>query len=216
MKYFVIVAGGGETSRANLEALMEDHYYANGAEGVLVLPIINAPTQAQVFAAQYAKDKNKDIVIFSNVPSEFPGIPPATVYQTDDPISDSAKTFAGEKVDAFILWSDEDDLSRTLLAKYSSAEIKCYDLTDGLTLISAVKNLTPAKETEFPTQELDLPKASPEEEDEEDEDYEDEDEDDEEYEESSEEEDALYFGVQSFIKLLAKAIAEEMKKSPKE
>ena len=75
---------------------------------------------------------------------------------------------------------------------------------------------SPAKETEFPTQELDLPKASPEEEDEEDEDYEDEDEDDEEYEESSEEEDALYFGVQSFIKLLAKAISEEMKKSPKE
>lgn len=211
-QYFVIVAGGGETSRANLEALMEDHYYANGANGVLVLPVIDAPTQAQIFAAQYAKDKNKEIVIFSNVPSEFPGIPPATVYQTDNPIIESSTKFSGESISAFLLWSDEDELSQSLLATYSKSGIKCFDLTDGLSPISAVEGLEPAKEVTFPTLELDLPKEV-EEEDEDDE--EEDEEEDEEYEESDED-DELYFGVQAFIKILAKAVAAELRKGPQE
>jgi len=37
-KYFVIVAGNGATSRANIEALMEDYYYAGGDGGTLLLP----------------------------------------------------------------------------------------------------------------------------------------------------------------------------------
>ena len=37
-KYYVIVAGSGSTSRANLEALMEDHFYAHVDDGVVVLP----------------------------------------------------------------------------------------------------------------------------------------------------------------------------------
>lgn len=209
MKYYVIVAGGGETSRANIEALMEDHYYAKGAEGVLVLPVINSATQAQIFAAQYAKDKNKEIVIFSNIPSDFPGMPQATVYQTDNPIADSCKNFAGEDVSAFLLWADEDSLSQSLLSTYSGAGIKCFDLTDGLAPISAVAELKPAEEPKFPQMELDLPK----EEEDEDEEDDDEEEEDEEYEESDED-DELYFGVQAFIKVLAKAVAEELRKGP--
>lgn len=210
MKYYVIVAGGGETSRANIEALMEDHYYAKGADGVLVLPVINSATQAQIFAAQYAKDKNKEIVIFSNIPADFPGMPQATVYQTDNPIVDSCKNFAGEDISAFLLWSDEDSLSQSLLSTYAGAGIKCFDLTDGLTPISAVAELKPAEEPTFPQMELDLPKEEAEDDDEEDEDEE---EEDEEYEESDED-DELYFGVQAFIKVLAKAVAEELRKGP--
>lgn len=210
MKYYVIVAGGGETSRANIEALMEDHYYAKGADGVLVLPVINSATQAQIFAAQYAKDKNKEIVIFSNIPADFPGMPQATVYQTDNPIVDSCKDFAGEDISAFLLWSDEDSLSQSLLSTYAGAGIKCFDLTDGLTPISAVAELKPAEEPTFPQMELDLPKEEAEDDDEEDEDEE---EEDEEYEESDED-DELYFGVQAFIKVLAKAVAEELRKGP--
>lgn len=213
MKYYVIVAGGGETSRANVEALMEDHYYAKGAEGVLVLPVINTATQAQIFAAQYAKEKNKEIVIFSNIPADFPGMPQATVYQTDTPIVDSCKNFAGEDVSAFLLWSDEDSLSQSLLSTYVDAGIPCFDLTDGLTPISAVAELKPASEPEFPQMELDIPKDEPEEEG--DEEDEDEEEDDEEYEES-EEDDEVYFAVQSLIKALAKAVATELRKGPQE
>lgn len=209
--YYVIVAGGGETSRANIEALMEDHYYAKGAEGVLVLPIINSATQAQIFAAQYAKEKNKEIVIFSNIPADFPGMPQATVYQTDNPIADSCKNFAGEDISAFLLWSDEDSLSQSLLSAYSGAGIKCFDLTEGLAPISAVAELKPAQEPEFPQMELDLPKEEPEEEDEEDE----EEEDEEDYEES-EEDDEVYFAVQSLIKAIAKAVATELRKGPQE
>lgn len=209
MKYYVIVAGGGETSRANVEALMEDHYYAKGEEGVLVLPVINAATQAQIFAAQYSKEKNKEIVIFSNIPADFPGMPQATVYQTDNPIEESCKNFIGEDVVAFILWSDEDTLSQSLLSTYTSKNIKCFDLTDGLTPISAVADIQPVKEPEFPQLELDLPGEDVEEDE-----YE-EDEDEEEYEESGED-DELYFGIQAFIKVLAKAVAEELRKDLKE
>lgn len=212
MKYFVIVAGGGETSRANLEALMEDHYYANGADGVLVLPVTDKISAAQVFAAQYAKDKNKEIVIFSKDTSDFPGVPPATIHQSDNPIVESSTKFAGEKVDAFLLWSDEDSLSQTLLSTYSTAGIPCFDLTDGLSPISAVAGLKPAQETLFPIQEQDIPKPD---EDEEDEDEDEEEEDDEEYEES-EEDDEVYFAVQSLIQALARAVAAELRKGPQE
>lgn len=211
MKYYVIVAGGGETSRANIEALMEDHYYAKGAEGALVLPVINTATQAQIFAAQYAKEKNKEIIIFSNIPADFPGMPPATVYQTDDPIGDSCKNFAGEDTAAFLLWSDEDALSQSLLSAYAGAGVPCFDLTDGLTRISAVAELKPAEEPEFPQMELDLPKDEPEEAD----DEEEEEDDEEEYEES-EEDDEVYFAVQSLIKAIAKAVATELRKGPQE
>lgn len=212
MKYYVIVAGGGETSRANVEALMEDHYYAKGAEGVLVLPVINTATQAQIFAAQYAKEKNKEIVIFSNIPGNFAGMPQATMYQTDDPITDSHKNFAGEDTSAFLLWSDEDPLSQTLLAAYNKAGVKCFDLTDGLTPISAVAELKPAQEPLFPQAELNIPQENNEEEEE---GEEDEEEDEEEYEES-EEDDEVYFAVQSLIKAIAKAVATELRKGPQE
>lgn len=210
MKYYVIVAGGGETSRANVEALMEDHYYAKGAEGVLVLPVINTATQAQIFAAQYAKEKNKEIVIFSNIPADFPGMPQSTAYQTDDPITDSHKNFAGEDVSAFLLWSDEDPLSQTLLAAYNKAGIKCFDLTDGLTPISAVAELKPAQEPLFPQAELNISQENSEEEEDDEEE-----EDEEEYEES-EEDDEVYFAVQSLIKAIAKAVATELRKEPQE
>ena len=48
-KYFVLVAGNGESSRANTEALMEDHYYAKGADGTLVLSYEKQPTKSQIF-----------------------------------------------------------------------------------------------------------------------------------------------------------------------
>lgn len=209
MKYFVIVAGGGETSRANIEALMEDHYYANGAEGYLVLPILNAATQAQVFASQYAKEKNKDIIIYSNMPGDFPGMPPATVYQTDNPIRDTAKAFADEKsVSAFLLWSDEDPMSQSLLAEYAKAGIPCFDLTDGLSPITAVAELKPAVEPELPMAELALEDPEGE--------VEDDEADEEDEEEYDEDDDEVYFAVQSLIKALAKAVATELRKGPLE
>lgn len=210
-KYFVMVAGGGETSRANLEALMEDHYYANGANGVLVLPYVDKPSQAQVFAAQYAKDKNKDIVVVTNSSSSYEGMPAATLVTNEQPDKEAINLMKSEKSSAFLLWNDEDQRTTNLLALLKEAKIDAFDLTDGLSPIIAKKGLKAEAPTLFPVQELDIPKAEEADEDEEDEDEE----DDEEEFEDSEEDDELYYGVQAFIKVLAKAIVEEMNKPQK-
>ena len=36
-KYYVIVAGNGETSRANVEALVEDYVYGHGQDVTFIL-----------------------------------------------------------------------------------------------------------------------------------------------------------------------------------
>jgi hypothetical protein len=56
--YTVILTGSGTTSRANVEALMSDHYYANGENGTLILAFNSKPSQGQVWAAQQAKQQN--------------------------------------------------------------------------------------------------------------------------------------------------------------
>ena len=56
-KYYVLVAGKGATSRQNVEALMEDHYYAKGDGGTVVIAIEKHATPSQVFVAQFAKDE---------------------------------------------------------------------------------------------------------------------------------------------------------------
>lgn len=210
-KYFVLVAGGGETSRANLEALMEDHYYANGANGVLVLPYIDKPSQTQIFAAQYAKDKNKDIVVVTNMSSTFEGLPAATLVTNESPDTEAVNLLKGEKSSAFLLWNDEDQRTVNLLSLLKDAKVPSFDLTDGLTPIVANKELKVEAPTLFPEQEMDIPKD----EEDEDDDLEEEDDDEEEFEES-EDDDEVYFAVQSLIKALAKAVATELRKGPQE
>ena len=110
MKYYVLIAGNGTTSRANLDALMEDHYYANGADGTLVMAYKNKPSQGQVFAAQLARDKSKEIIIFAEDSAQFEGVPGGVNFtESKNPIQDAVKHIKGEKAVAFILWDDEDE-----------------------------------------------------------------------------------------------------------
>lgn len=204
-KYYVIIAGNGSTSRANLEALVEDHFYANGDGGVLVLPYKDKPSQGQIFAAQWAKDKSKETIIYTKS-GKFEGIPSTSVVEEDS--ATLAKTFKKNKVSVFLLWDDEDTESVNLLADLKG--FPCFDLTDGLNALTA----TDAKRIEepaIPTQEqLAQPKEEDDGEDEEEEGSEEDDseEDDEDgYEESMED---IYFGVQAIAKIFAKALVEEL------
>jgi hypothetical protein len=211
-EYFVIVAGGGETSRANLEALMEDHYYANGVKGTLVLPYVESPSQAQVFAAQYAKDKSKEILVFNNGSGNFGGLPAADFVVDPNPFKKAVDSLKGKKAVAFLLWNDEDPTSQDFLAICSKESIPCFDLTDGLTAITATTGLKPQQEVIFPIQELNLPAEEFEEEAEEEE----EDEDEEEEEEEQEDEDQLmediYNGVLAIANLFARVMASHISK----
>jgi hypothetical protein len=212
-KYYVIVAGNGVTSRANLEALMEDHFYANGEHGVVVLPYKDKPSQGQLFAAQLAKDKNKHIIVYTNS-GKFDGIPTSTIVEGD--AATAKKNFINEKVVAFLLWDDEDSESVNILADLEG--IDCFDLTDGLNKLvpsSGLRIVEPA----IPTQEQITIKAGvssaeeEEEEDEEESDFSDAEEED--LDEADEEVmENLYYGVQAIAQIFAQALVEAMADAP--
>jgi len=205
-KYYVLVAGNGETSRANLEALMEDHYYANGADGTLILAFNSKPNKTQEFAAQFAKDKNKNIIAFSKEDSDFGGLMGVSLKQCEDPIADAVTMMKDEKAAAFLLWADEDEDAANALASCKKLDIPCFDLTDGLSPITAAKTAVIVKEPIIPIQETLLEVEEDEEEfDEEDEAEAEADEDENEIMEG------IYCAIQDIAKMIAKAVVEEMK-----
>ena len=138
-KYYVLVAGNGETTRANVEALMEDHYYAQGDNGTLVIAFESAPTKSQIYTAMYAKDCKKDIVVFCHPDAQTAGIPSASVSNSPNPIEDAVKHIAGQNSVAFILWSDEDDQCLKAAKICKDSGVAAFDLCDGLVPLSDLK-----------------------------------------------------------------------------
>ena len=225
-KYYVLVAGNGETSRANLEALMEDHYYANGADGTLVISYKNKPSQSQIFAVQYSLDKKKDVLIYATEAASFAGFGSSDVVLTETPLEDAVKLLKGEKASVFLLWSDEDPDCTNVLVAAKDADVPVFDLTDGLNPISASEGVKPVKEAVIPVQETVTPKVEeikdePAEEDDEEDDSTEEDGDEELENDEADSQDSsdLYFGVQALAKIMApifaQAIVEALKNDSK-
>jgi hypothetical protein len=214
-KYYVLVAGNGATSRANIEALMEDHYYANGAEGIVVMPIFGNPTPSQVFVAQYAKEKNKEVVYVASEGANLTNLPAGSMVNDPDPINKSVEIIVGEKSTAFLLWSDEDNTSLDSLVACKKADIKCFDLTDGLVPINPSADIKKAEVIDFPEKERVTIKETEEDAAEEEEGSEEE--DDEEYEDEDEEDDEglenLYAGVEEIARIFARAFKEEFSRN---
>ena len=207
-KYFVLIAGAGETSRANVEALLEDHYYKNGKSGTLVLAYKNKPSSAQVYAAQFSKDKEKDLYLFTTENGKFDGAPSASVELTSDPISSAVDFISGQKSSAFVLWSDEDPDCQNILALCKDAGVPCFDLTEGLLPLTPSSDIAPVATPAIPEQET-LEYKSKDEDEEEEEEFEDEEEDEEEYEDV----DDVYFGLEALAKFIAKEVSKEVLKA---
>lgn len=193
-KYYVVIAGNGVTSRANLEALMEDHFYAKGADGVLHVVEDGKMSQGKTYATQLATDKGKAVVNYS--------------------LADALEKTDKANTVCFILWSDEDAESQQALAVATQLGILCYDLTDGLHPLNPVTDVKPIVDPVIPVKETFTPAPKVEE------DYvEPADEDDTEEEEDDEEDyddvDTLYFGVEAIAKIFAKAIVDEMENRKK-
>ena len=131
-KSYVLIAGTGVTSRANLEALVEDYLYAKGKDTCLVLSFDKMPSQGQVFAAQYAKDKGKDIVVVCKDGANVSSIPStASVSFTESPITeavDIANT-------VMLLWDDSDQNCMGALEYCKSVGKVAYNLCEGLTTV---------------------------------------------------------------------------------
>jgi hypothetical protein len=138
--YYVLVAGSGETSRANVEALMDDHYYANGTAGTLVLAFEGRPSQGQVYAAQFAKDRAKNITVFCTPDSETNAITNTAQFnRVENPVVHALELIEGKTNAAFLLWNDDDEKTLELLEFCTEDNIPCFDLTDGLMALGAPK-----------------------------------------------------------------------------
>lgn len=195
-KYYVVVAGNGTTSRANLEALLEDHFYAKGADGVVHIVEEGKLSQGKIFASQYAKDKNKQVF--------------------NAGLRESLSTVDFKNTSCFILWSDEDRECQDAIAIANELGIPCFDLTEGLLPITPSNGVKVSVDPVIPTAEVTTPKVveapyvEPEDEDV---DEDEEDEDEEEYDED--EAGNLYFGIEAIAKIFAKAIVEEIERAKK-
>ena len=117
-KQTVVIAGSGKTSRANIEALMDDHYYANKKNVKLVL-VDEVLSEAHVWAKQHAENLGIEVV-------HEVGFPPDIVT---------------DHMAFFLLWNDEDPRCQDLLAVATSYGAPVFDLCDGLHAIQAVAGL---------------------------------------------------------------------------
>jgi hypothetical protein len=133
-EYFVLVTGNGESSRANIEALMEDHYYAKGENGTLVLAYEDAPTKSQTLVAQYAKACNKNIMVFCHEDAQTLGIHGVEQNVSPDPVFTAVTHIKESDATAFLLWDEKDDQCFSALKHCQNGEAKvpAFNLCDGL------------------------------------------------------------------------------------
>jgi len=134
-KLYVLVTGNGSTSRANLEALLEDYFFKKNTEVILVLSYSGLPSQGQIFSAQFAKDKSKDILVFAPNDSSLKDIPGASFTVGKHPINE-ATVFIKGSGKAFILWNPSDSDCTQTLEQCVAMNIPAHDLTTGLVSLS--------------------------------------------------------------------------------
>ena len=209
-KYSVVMTGSGATSRANVEALMSDHYYAKGEEGTLVLAFNSKPSQGQVWAAQQAKQQKIDVVVYANAGAFLDSISHATMVETAKPIDESIQAF--KEAEVFILWSDEDPDCSDALSVCKTYGLPSYDLCDGLAVITAADNIARSITPAMPASEASTEKTPVVVEDEEDyEEPEDEDVEEGEEEEYDDAVDDIYSAIDGFIDLIVDRLAKKLK-----
>jgi hypothetical protein len=151
----ILVAGNGKTSRANVEALIDDYIHAN-PKVVIHLYSTDRLSEGQVWLKQYLEEK--EIEHHTKLGSlEVPK----------------------GKTAMFILWDDEDNDSLIALSAAKETDTPAFDLTNGLVALVPPSDLPKVEASKMPVQEM-LPvdeavvtPDSDDEEDDEDSDYED-------------------------------------------
>lgn len=126
----IITAGNGKTSRANVEALIDDYIHAN-PKVVVHLHTPDKLSEGQVWLKQYLEEKEIG-------------------HHTE--IGD-IKLPEG-KVAMFILWDDEDHVSLAALSLAKENNIPAFDLTNGLVALVPPSDLPKIENPKMPAQEV--------------------------------------------------------------
>lgn len=152
MGSFLIVAGNKETTRVNVEALLEDYFRGNGKDFRLILPFYDRPSQGQIWAHQLAYDLGVPSLVVAPENAMLIGLNSSDLHQSPDPIVatvDMAKTAENGSV-AFLLWSEEDSHTVALQTALKEVSVPCYDLSMGLVEVSAGNAITPSQNVPEP------------------------------------------------------------------
>jgi len=209
MEYYILIAGNGNTTRANVEALIDDYFILN-KDSVVVLPFERTPTLGQKWAAQYAKDNDKKIILYSLPDSKNVDCQRDEQIETDTPFEDAVAFIADKENAAFLLWDDEDTESTEVLRLCKAAKVRCFDLTSGLYEITPTENIKPVEKPVMPKQEIVVNPPVPVVE--EDSDFEEEEEEEEDDEEEVEVEEVLTDAITYIAQIFAREVALELKK----
>jgi hypothetical protein len=186
----IIIAGNGNTTRANVEALIDDYFYAN-KELKVYIAVNSAISEGQIWAAQYAVDKEISVTAYMTQGSKMTGLPLEAPRQNDE---DPVRKACGEHKDiiGFLLWNDEDVECLNALGVLDEYGIQALDLTNGLATISSAQPIKQVKAPEIPREEQVVePEPTPEP-------------DEEEYE------DPLYEAIRTIAGIFAEELAEKL------
>jgi hypothetical protein len=113
----IAVIGNAKTTRANLEALIGD--VVESVDQATVVTVYNeAPSEALIWATQYAQDKGIE-----------------TLQYPDNNYEALVAEHKREELRFFMLWSDEDPECQLAASMAQEFNVPAYDLTDGLILI---------------------------------------------------------------------------------
>lgn len=132
-EYAILVAGAGETSKANVEALIEDYYYGHGSGGLMVLAFDKRPSQGQIYAAKVGMTKKLDVAVISPPGGVFDMLPSASYLESESPYETAMETVKAAKAcEAFLLWDPEDPASVEALSFCDKQGVLARDLRNGL------------------------------------------------------------------------------------
>ena len=130
----IVVAGNGLTTETNVEALLTDFYYANGADYLLVLPFQQGPTQGQIWAHRISETFNVNTVVvapdnvFMGTISKSSLVSP----EAGQDIYGTTASMLDQDSQAFLLWSPDDlEVSRLRMTLETNG-VRMYDLCMGL------------------------------------------------------------------------------------
>jgi hypothetical protein len=197
MRYTLIV-GSGKTSRTNVEALLDDYFYINKKDILILLPVVSSPSEGQIYAAQYAKDKDIDVLVSAPLNTSLAGLPSANLMDSDNPIADIFAAYDTTKdiVDVLILWDDDDPLCTEALAWAKKMGVQAQDLTNGMIAITPADDLQVPDAVNIPEQETLVGEFT----------------DDDEDEDDADDTDDLYEALATIVRYITPLLIQEMEK----
>ena len=157
----LVVAGNGETTRVNVEALLEDYFRGNGKDFILLLPFKDRPSQGQVWAHQLASELDISTTVIAPEGAVLMSITSSSLVNDPDPIKATVDAVSGEWATAFMFWDEADVFTASLHSSLKGASVPSYDLCKGLLEISA-GNLpeTPQAASKEPVEVVEAPQET--------------------------------------------------------